>query len=242
LRLTLREVYTARWMLDAIAPSPTREELVYDRLRQAIVAGTLRPGQELVVTTIAAQLGVSRIPVMHACQRLIGEGFLVANPRRSATVAALTEARIEEGNEVLLALECLALEHTARRATADDLTYWATLNAAVRAMRPEDREAWRGPLAMLPDHRFHTAIWKAAGKPYLERQIALVYDHNEPARSLGRARHDAARSADEHDELLEALRRKDVPAAQVALRRHRCRGTAIQLEVLRAGARAADGR
>ena len=44
------------------------------------MAGTLRPGQELVVTTIAAKLGVSRIPVMHACQRLIGEGFLVANP------------------------------------------------------------------------------------------------------------------------------------------------------------------
>ena len=233
MRLTVPEVYTARWMLDAIAPSPTREQLVYDRLRQAIVAGTLRPGQELVVTTIAAQLGVSRIPVMHACQRLIGEGFLVANPRRSVTVAPLTEARIVEGNEVLLALECLALEHTARQATADDLIYWATLNAAVRAFTAEDREAWRGPMSMLPDHRFHAALWRAAGKPYLYRQIALVYDHNEPARALGRARHDAARSAAEHDAILEALRREDVPAAQAALKTHRCRGTANQLEVLR---------
>jgi DNA-binding GntR family transcriptional regulator len=222
-------------MLDAIAPSPTREQQVYDRLRQAIVAGTLRPGQELVVTTIAAQLGVSRIPVMHACQRLIGEGFLVANPRRSVTVAPLTEERIAEGNEVLLALECLALEHAARRATAEDLTYWATLNAAVRAVAPQDREAMRAALATSPDHRFHAAIWQAAGKPYLYRQIALVYDHNEPARALGRGRHDATRSADEHEAILEALRRRDVAAAQAALRRHRARGTQNQLDVLRAG-------
>lgn len=105
-------------MLGTIAPSPTRDELVYASLRRAIIDGSLEPGQEVVATTVAAQLGVSRIPVMHACQRLVGEGFLVANPRRSVTVAPLTEERITEGHEVLVALECLALEHVAGRATS----------------------------------------------------------------------------------------------------------------------------
>ena len=90
----------------------------------------------VVATSVAAQLGVSRIPVMHACQRLVGEGFLVANPRRSVTVAPLTEERIAEGNEVLLALECVALEHAARRATREDLEHWAALNRAVRCFAP----------------------------------------------------------------------------------------------------------
>ena len=69
--------------------------------------------------------------------------------------------------------------------------------------------------------------------PYLLQQIRLVYDHNEPARALGHRRPDPERSADEHAELIRALRAGDVPAAQAALRRHRERGTALQLDVLR---------
>ena len=164
-------------MLEPIGASPTRDELVYASLRRAIVEGSLVPGQEVVVTTVAAQragccpaprrpalvyaaapaiveegcpgrpvavahrgreLGVSRVPVMHACQRLVGEGFLVANPRRSVTVPPLTEERQEEfgwllerrahqtkangaglerkakATGVLASLECLALEEDGR--------------------------------------------------------------------------------------------------------------------------------
>jgi DNA-binding GntR family transcriptional regulator len=79
-------------MLENLAPSLTLDERVYGELRRAIVNSHLQPGQELVVTTVAEQLGVSRIPVMHACQRLAGEGFLVANPRKSFVVAPMTES------------------------------------------------------------------------------------------------------------------------------------------------------
>src|SRR6266540_5656974 len=130
-----REVYTACCMFTAIAESPTREELVYARLRQAIIERTLEPGQEVVVATVASEMGVSRIPVMTACKRLIGEGLLVANPRRRATVAALTAERIEEGKEVLLALEYVALEHAARRMTDANLEDWTELNDEVRRFR-----------------------------------------------------------------------------------------------------------
>ena len=86
-------------MLQQIQPSPTQNELVYATLREAVVDGTLAPGGEVIVSTVAAQLGVSRVPVMQACQRLVGEGFLVANPRRSLTVAPMTEGRILDGSE-----------------------------------------------------------------------------------------------------------------------------------------------
>ena len=134
---------------------------------------------------------------------------------------------------MLLALECLALEHTARQATADDLIY----SGDPQRRRAGAHPGGRGGLAGADEHAPGTSAstppsgWRRAS-PYLYRQIALVYDHNEPARALGRARHDAARSANEHDAILEALRRGDVPAAQAALKTHRCRGTANQLEVL----------
>ena len=70
---------------------------------------------------------------MHACQRLVGEGFLVANPRRSVTVAPLSEERIRESKAVLVALECLALEHVVQRAAEVDLSHLERLNEDVRA-------------------------------------------------------------------------------------------------------------
>ena len=208
-------------MLEPIGASPTRDELVYASLRRAIVEGSLVPGQEVVVTTVAAQLGVSRVPVMHACQRLVGEGFLVANPRRSVTVPPLTEERISEGNRVLASLECLALEEVVACMTDTHLDHWERLNDAVRAFRRPP-----GSLEMnVADYRFHSALWEAAGMPYLLQQIRRIFDHNEPARALGRLRHDPSRSTAEHDRLLEALRRRDVAAAQAAVRIHRAHGT-----------------
>ena len=216
-------------MFDAIGLAPTREDQVYDQLRQAIIERKLVPGQEVVVAGVATQMGVSRIPVISACKRLIGEGFLVANPRRRMTVAALTADRIEEGKEVLLALESVALEHVARRVTDADLARWRRLNDAVRRFRPP-------PGFLTPnvaDARFHGALWEAADRPYLLQHIQLVYDHNQPARALQHRRHDPERSAEEHDEILAALARRDANGAKEALRKHRDRGTAIQIDVLR---------
>src|SRR5205085_6647044 len=122
-------------VLDELTPNPTIDEQVYARLRQAILKGQLEPGQDLVVSAVAHQLGVSRIPVMRACHRLVGEGFLLANPRRSLTVVAQSEARMVEGVEVLLALECLALEHVAREATPAFIRQLRQQNKLVQRFR-----------------------------------------------------------------------------------------------------------
>jgi DNA-binding GntR family transcriptional regulator len=224
-------------MLQQIRPSPTQNELVYATLRGAVVDGTLAPGVEVIVSTVATQLGVSRIPVMQACQRLVGEGFLVANPRRSLTVAPMSEERILDGSDVLTALECLALELAAQRCTAAEVAQWRALNAAGAAfLRP--------PVAAVEnaaDSRFHAALWRAAGRPYLYQQISLVYDHHEPARALSRPTHDQARASCEHEAIVDALTRGDATAAQETLRRHRRNGAERAIAALRAQRAAAEG-
>jgi DNA-binding GntR family transcriptional regulator len=217
-------------MLQQIQRSPTQHEQVYATLREAVVDGTLAPGEEVIVSTVAAQLGVSRIPVMQACQRLVGEGFLVANPRRSLTVAPMTEERILDGSDVLTALECLALALAAQRCTAAEVAEWRALSAAGAAFRRPPGAA----LENVADPRFHAALWRAAGRPYLYQQISLVYDHHEPARALSRPTHDQTRASREHDEIVDALARGDAPAAQEALRRHRRNGAERAIAALRA--------
>jgi DNA-binding GntR family transcriptional regulator len=226
-------------MLEPIGPAaPTRDEQVYARLRRAIVDGTLAPGQEVVVTAVAEQLGLSRMPVMQACQRLVGEGFLIANPRRSVTVAPMTEARVLDGNDVLTALECLALELAARTCTPEDVAAWRALNLAGAAFRQPPG----GAVENVADSRLHAAFWRAAGRPYLYQQISLVYDHHEPARALARPTHDQARATREHEQIVDALARGDVATAQETLRRHRRNGAERAIAVLRAQrTAAADG-
>ena len=80
-------------MNEAAFVRPVEATSVADRvtseIRRAIIAGRLRPGQEFSLRQIAAQLGVSFIPVREALRSLEAEGLLVTRRGRSATVAPL---------------------------------------------------------------------------------------------------------------------------------------------------------
>jgi DNA-binding GntR family transcriptional regulator len=62
----------------------------------------------------------------------------------------------------------------------------------------------------------------------------VVFDHLEPARHLARPQVDVDVSAREHQQILDAFERRDAPAAQEALRRHRIRGMEIAVAALQA--------
>lgn len=61
-------------------------------IRRSILAGVLQPGQELSLRELAAQLGVSTIPVREALRRLEGQGLLTTSAGRSSRVAPLDPA------------------------------------------------------------------------------------------------------------------------------------------------------
>ena len=75
-------------MLQQIQPSPTQNELVYATLRGAIVDGTLAPGVEVIVSTVAAQEtlrhhrrnGAERAIAALRAQRAAAEGAFSASP------------------------------------------------------------------------------------------------------------------------------------------------------------------
>jgi DNA-binding GntR family transcriptional regulator len=205
--------------LGTIATAPTKEEQVYERLRLAIVDGHVEPGQELAVASVAVQLGVSRIPVMRACQRLIGEGFLETNARRNVVVVPLTEERVTEEFELLNSLECMAV-----RAACEDFD-----RAKVKTLqRINDAFAGLGDaspnaLRVAANKRFHTAMWTCLRSPYLLNLVGLVWDHIQPARtasaSTGLYTHGV--SIAEHQAIIDAVARRDPAAAEAAVRAHR---------------------
>ena len=60
---------------------------ITERLRQAIITGTIRPGERIRVADLERKFGVSHIPIREALRRLQSEGFVEISPRRT-TIAA----------------------------------------------------------------------------------------------------------------------------------------------------------
>ncbi len=79
-----------------------------DSIRDAILQGSLLPGQRLVESAIAAQLNLSRGPVRDALRQLAVEGLVAIVPRRGTFVSQLSGVDIQEISTLRGAIEGLA--------------------------------------------------------------------------------------------------------------------------------------
>src|SRR5260370_1106180 len=90
-------------------------KIVSDQIRGQILDGTLRPGERLVEDRLSTALGVSRVPVREALLGLSMEGLVRLEPRRGATVTAITPELVAELVEGRTLLEALNARLAARR-------------------------------------------------------------------------------------------------------------------------------
>jgi DNA-binding GntR family transcriptional regulator len=138
-------------------PSPaaiTKQERAHGVIRERILSGAYGPGYRLVIDTLAAELGVSAVPVREAIRRLEAEGLVVYRPNAGAQVAPAEPGLFDEEMSVLAVLEGYA---TALAAPHIDIPEIAELRAIneemVEAMERIDALAF-GRL----NHDFHAAV------------------------------------------------------------------------------------
>src|ERR1700759_665442 len=85
-------VQFARFRFDRRSPTPLHRQL-YDRIRAAIAAGRLRPGERVPsARSLAAQLGVARGTIDLAYARLCGDGILLGRGQRGTIVSGAVPA------------------------------------------------------------------------------------------------------------------------------------------------------
>lgn len=147
---------------------PTRRALlrddVYTRLRDAIVDGTLTPGERLRDQELAAWLGVSRTPVREALLRLGQAGLVIAAPGRSTTVATLDARVLRGAQSVVAAMHRLAVEQAVPQLGAADLAAMREANDRfAAALRRGDADA-----AIAADDDFHGIPVRAAANTAVE--------------------------------------------------------------------------
>lgn len=117
-----------------VAHTPLRDQ-IREQLRKRIIDGRLPPGARLVERELAAELGVSRVPVREAVRMLESEGFVQVVPRRGVVVKQLSRTDVEELFDVRESLEVLATRRAAENSRPADLRRLAQhLKKARRAL------------------------------------------------------------------------------------------------------------
>lgn len=190
-------------------------ELVYQKMREAIQQGALRPGQRIMEIEVAEWLKVSRTPVREALRRLEGDGMLTLEPRTGLVVASLSRQAMLELYVMREVLEGTAARLCARHAS--DLEVMELEELVKR------EERLQGNFEELARHNrlFHEAVHRGAHNRYLEKSLSAV---NDSMWLLGKSQmllpHRAQGALAEHGELLAAIRTRDPDSAEEAARRH----------------------
>jgi DNA-binding GntR family transcriptional regulator len=100
-------------------PRASLSDVVYERLRDAILQGGLPDGSRLSQVQLAEQYGVSRIPIREALNRLQAESLIVATPYHPFVVRKVSPEQVVELIDVRVALEDLVLARRERFEAAE---------------------------------------------------------------------------------------------------------------------------
>lgn len=189
-------------------------DLIAEALREAILRGIFQEGQSLRQDEIAAQFGVSRIPVREALRQLEAEGLVTLQLNRGATVSALSPAEAQEIFEIRVALETTAIQLAIPQLTESDLEKAAVILDATH--QTTDAARW----AKL-NWEFHSTLYTPSDRPRLLAMIKTLHlNIDRYVRLQMEQMNYLEKSQKEHYQLLDACRQRDAKTAVKLLKRH----------------------
>ena len=196
-------------------PSISRAETAYRRLADMIVDGEVAPGEALRETRLAAALGMSRVPIREALQRLHDDGWLVKVPRSGARVKLPTIKDVDEIFDLRTLLEVEAVRlavHHVSLAHADHLRMLVQQGADASA-----RGDARGIIEA--NRQFHAAVTALSQSSLLCQMVTMVGRRVRwlfAAVAADRSEH----SLQEHSDLIDALVAREPELAMSITRHH----------------------
>lgn len=199
-----------------IARRSLHTELV-DRLRDMIVEGDLAPGDKVPEKDLCLSFGVSRTPMREALKVLATEGMVVLAPNRGAWVSRTTVEELAEVFPVMGALEALSGELACVHISDADVAHIQKLHDTML----EHYKADRLPEYFRANQAIHEAILEAADNETLSAQYRTLASRIRRVRYIANMTPERwARAVDEHEQMIEALKRRDGRSLSKILRKH----------------------
>jgi DNA-binding GntR family transcriptional regulator len=186
--------------------SASLSDQIYHQLRDQLMSGQLLPHQRLRIRDLAASLGTSETPVREAVFQLVRDGALELKARHYIRVRSLSLPEYVENRDIRLLLEPMAGERALTHISADEIDGLAAIHRGL--IEAEQNGEWRA--AITANYAFHFGLYRHSHLPHLievlERlwlrlgpMLNHLYPHGHP-RYAGRH---------QHENILDALRRRD---------------------------------
>lgn len=193
----------------------TAREIVYERIRKAIISGEYPPGQHLVERDLAQIFKVSRTPVREALRKLELERLVTTTAFKGVIVTDYSPAEVTEFFEIRSVLEGLAARRAATRRSGEELVI---LEECVEKSAVAVREGLLEELIYWND-QFHKTIGKASGSAKLNEMINSIRLQINLLRMTSLiSRPD--QNHEEHQNILWAIRRGYPDMAEALMKHH----------------------
>jgi len=202
---------------------------VFERLRDMILSLELTPGTVLSRTELANRYGLSQTPVRDALMKLGEEGLVDIFPQHATVVSQIDVTSALQAHFLRRSIELEVVRTLAEQRDAGLIAQLrATIAKQTELLDLKDYEHFA-----LFDQAFHRQMYEAAGVPQLWDLVRRRSGHIDRLRRLhlpvaGKT----AAVVRDHTEIVDAIDKGDVPAAQAALRRH-LSGTLNQIDQIR---------
>jgi DNA-binding GntR family transcriptional regulator len=188
---------------------PTAAELVFEALVSDILAGNLRPRDPVSERDLVARFGVSRTPIREALKRLTERGFFESGPQGVAVVADMSFEDLRSLYDLRIHLEGYAASLVVDNITNEEIESLRATNEEFRAAIGE-RDLTR---LLEIRAKFHLAMASATRNRWLREVLTFLRDRAYVVRHLHwRDIAGPIKSADIHDEMIDALARRDTTA------------------------------
>lgn len=190
---------------------------VFHHLREDILSGKYKEGDELKEVAIGEELGVSRTPVREAFRQLELEGLIQIIPNKGAYVTGITEKDVKDIYMIRSLLEGLCAR-------------WACEHITVEQMEEMEENiylakfhAQKGHLEQLAelDNRFHDILYEACNSKILEHQLKDFHEYVLRVRKKTLSNvNRGPKSNEEHEQIMEAIKAKDAERAEKLANMH----------------------
>ena len=202
----------------AIEPISLKDQ-VLKAIRDAILKGSLSPGERITESRLSKQMQVGQNVVREALQELELQGFVERFPNKGTSVTDFSREDIRQIYQFRMEVEGFAaqLGRECGRPSHEDV---CQLERALSGMQAgaDGNDFWQFSRS---DLEFHEIIWRMSGNPFVEKALRTVATPQFSyvlIRSFRHTRLDLAAVTQEHREILQVLRTADAVACRKFVR------------------------
>ncbi len=202
--------------LQTASAQQERDESIYQALMTTIVEHQLPPGSKLPEEALAEVFGVSRTGIRKVLQRLAAVQMVTLTPKRGAQVASPT---VEESQDIFRTRALLEVANLPDVLARCQPPHLAALEAIIR-LEQQAHEAYDGPAAIRYSAEFHIQLQAISGNQVLTETVTRLSQRSSLVIAAWGAPWRQGCRCDDHEQLVELLRKRALAPLSAALTHH----------------------